>query len=1075
MFVRPRKQSFGLLTALALFGGLTASCSGGGGSSPGQGGFQLVNISVAQGQIWPINKRIELEFNADVDLDSVIAGSTLNLKSVDGSGSAAFYEVDYRFDAAAGTVDRTTLVIQPFCPVQGDLSDAGLVPGGVEYELFVPGQTSLTPNTITSVNGVSLKLSQTRVFFTPDSTDPAAVFDDTEIGPPSFVPDGTYVRLGDGSELPFVFTGSSYELPDILPLNLYSDAESTVSFLVQLNQSVDPSDSNLNDSRVRIEFLDGSGTWQPFQTLVELETNCPLDAPGAILRLTPNGILPQDTSLRVTLASGFTDLVGETNLSDQTDFFAPTQIIDFTSLAPADGGADEVFEDFMLSGDQVGSFEDIDANFDTPPADWEEGTLTAAFDFQGTGGPGGNFDWHTPPITINFSTDFTEITGGPDGSPSLTIPVVGGVLDVEDLLISAGTFLRVAPGTNPLTIIATGDVTIEGTIDVSGFDAKQIGTLFTAWLPEPGASGPAGGASGGTSSFLTSSSTSRGGFGDGPFGIQNAGGNGGETGYDGTTDKQRRRGAGGGGGRFAPDFSAEEGMTAEMGGTGHPQGKGAESGGELPAQGGPPGLGAFLDGDTENDFWGKRGIYDGDGNLQEILTGELASPWAGYGGGAGGDALNKDAFPTIPFGPPNTTDKKGCGGGGGGGQLRIIALGRIIFKDGGRILIGGGDGATGENVLGFDHIAGSSGGGSGGHVILESATQIDFTDGGANQVPQEYVQARGGEGGIPKIPEPWSGGGNGGPGVVQLHVPNSNPATAIGTSETDDIRIPFFSSLDELTKPTGQVLIPSFGARSKGRSRWIPMGEAAQVPGGGVDPIFFSFDGIDSDPMSPTAGQVLVTGDDVDPLAPILGPETLGSAAPAAFVDADGFTLVLSSASIDPLMTDPGTPSADIYLRNPSLLKNFLLRLVGPSSSAEFDVASATYADAGEVLRLTVDTAGSSLEAFITAAGGPASVDFELVPRFFRTQTGLFRDTIPSTAFVKVLFQATGTGPDGLPDTENPVVDWTPDIGEFNTVPAGGLDFYRFEVEFNLDATGAGLTVDTVPVSLNFLRTPFSF
>ena len=42
-------------------------------------------------------------------------------------------------------------------------------------------------------------------------------------------------------------------------------------------------------------------------------------------------------------------------------------------------------------------------------------------------------------------------------------------------------------------------------------------------------------------------------------------------------------------------------------------------------------------------------------------------------------------------------------------------------------------------------------------------------------------------------------------------------------------------------------------------------------------------------------------------------------------------------------------------------------------------------------------------------------------------------------------------------------------------VPAGELKFIRWEVEFNLDKNGAGLTVDTVPVALDFLRTPFSF
>ena len=60
----------------------------------------------------------------------------------------------------------------------------------------------------------------------------------------------------------------------------------------------------------------------------------------------------------------------------------------------------------------------------------------------------------------------------------------------------------------------------------------------------------------------------------------------------------------------------------------------------------------------------------------------------------------------------------------------------------------------------------------------------------------------------------------------------------------------------------------------------------------------------------------------------------------------------------------------------------------------------------------------------MAAAGGPAAVDYSLIPRFFRVRTGLFPDQIPTTGYVKVLFQATGTGADGLPDETAPVVDY---------------------------------------------------
>lgn len=1071
----------GIRAALTLGLGLLAGCSGGGGSSS-QGGFQLVSISVPEGGVWPINKRIELGFNDEVDLSSVVAGSTLQIKSIDGSGASAFYEIGFKVDPITSVVDKTMLVIQPFCPLKGDLSDAGLQPGSKHYQLYIPGADD-SLSTLKSEGGGKLQLSQTRSFFTPASTEPGAVFDDTKVGPPTFVPEGTVVRLGDGTEIPFVFSGTQYELPAELPLNFYSDTASHVEYLLQINQAVDPSDENLNDDRVRLEFKDSGGVWQPFETLVALEENCALDAPGALLRLTPVGILPQDTEVRAVLVAGFSDLVGEQNLSDQANFISPTTAIAFASLNPADDGSDEAYEDFVSPSGPPASFQDTTAVFDTPPAVWAGGELTAGFDFQGTGGPSGTFDWHSPLGNFNFSTDIQTIIGGPGGAATTQVTVLNGKLDVNDLVIPAGSTVRVLAGDNPLTITATGDVIIEGTIDASGFKGKDVFTLLTPNQPEPGALGAAGGGQGGTGSPLTSASDPKGGDGDGAFGIEGAGGQGGETGFDGSpTDQQKRRGAGGGGGRFGPDFGPGVGETATAGGPGHPEGKGALSGGSAPAQGGQPGSGPFQDGDDTNDFFGTQAVFV-DGALSDVLQGELGLAFAGAGGGAGGDSVEGDSFPTIPFVLPGPVykDRKGAGGGGGGGQLQIIALGRIIFRPGGRIISNGGGGGQGESAAGAFHLAGSSAGGSGGHVILQSATQIDFTDGGTATAAEEFVQARGGLGGIDDgtqyLPASLSGGGNGGPGVIQLHVPDPNPATAVGTTPTSSIRLLAADDLDEVTRPTGKVLIPTFGARSKARSIWIPIGGAADAPGGGDDPLKFAFDGTDEAAVSLTAGQVITVGEVVPPLPPILGPETLGSGAPSPFVDLDGFTLVLSEPSLQPLIDDTGSatePSNDIYLRNPALLRNFQLRLSALSGTQDFDVASATYSDTGIVLRLTVSTAAGSLESFVDLAGGAANVDYELIPRFFRAQTGGVKDVIPDTGYVKILFQATGADPAGQP-VETPLVDWTPDIGDLSSQPAGSIKFFRWEVEFNLDSAGAGLTVDTEPISLEFLRVPFSF
>lgn len=75
----------------------------------------------------------------------------------------------------------------------------------------------------------------------------------------------------------------------------------------------------------------------------------------------------------------------------------------------------------------------------------------------------------------------------------------------------------------------------------------------------------------------------------------------------------------------------------------------------------------------------------------------------------------------------------------------------------------------------------------------------------------------------------------------------------------------------------------------------------------------------------------------------------------------------------------------------------------------------------------------------------------------------------------RVRFQATGADGFGNPDETNPLVDWTADIAQFNLLPPGELRFFRFQVEFDLDAQGTGVSAQTEPVSLDFLRVPFVF
>jgi hypothetical protein len=457
--------------------------------------------------------------------------------------------------------------------------------------------------------------------------------------------------------------------------------------------------------------------------------------------------------------------------------------------------------------------------------------------FDGTGGPGGDFDWvvHDGEIFF-FDTTFTAVVGGPDGVPTTVQNCVDGVIDLRHLFVEEGGQIRVQ-GPNRMLILATGDVMIRGTIDVSGFNAKDVATLNTGNQTERGGAGAAGGGPGGNGNPVTTNSSPRGGPGQGPFGEVNTGGEGGETAYaDGFQGKDARRPGGGGGGRFGRDQGNQSlGLAATAGRDGNPAGRGAETD-VRPARGGQAGIGPFLDAKPGNDFFGVRPVLGGRGELVHLIRGELPTLWAGYGGGGGGNADPASTFPT-----PNWnigSDEKGGGGGGGGGQLHVQALGRIVFGAAGLIRSNGAFGGTGENTFFLDHVGGTGGAGTGGHVVLESASEIDFTDRGAytGVLPRDWLQAlgkpikTGPTSDVNACCRTQSNGGAGGPGVVQLHVPD--PVAPPGTDPArTDIVVPLAAAvarfpLDQVSSPGAIALFPTcdpFPGLSYG---WLAAGAA---------------------------------------------------------------------------------------------------------------------------------------------------------------------------------------------------------------------------------------------------------
>ena len=1105
-----------LLLATGLLFACTGCTGGGGGSSSSLTGFEVTRFSAPQGAVWKINREIEFQFSFPVDF-STVSSNTIHIASDDGvpaTGTFSFKRYDVDGDGIDETTDETTIVFQPNCPTQADFSDAGLQPGGIRYFITLAGRSSGTQNTVMSKDGRFLEETQERFITTPNSLDPSAIFLDTTTGPPipvvrklgaSEVESGvTFVEIGNDPDpdtriyFEFDSTAQTYVVvpgpaaPSAVPLNLYADDATRAAVFIEFNQAVDTSSTNISDRRLQLEFEDALGTWLPIETRVELIANC--TSVGATVRLEPVGLLPAGSRFRAVVRPGFKDLVGDTILQTIDQFaVAPTASPSFGSLNNPNDDADEFLESFDFGGADPLSFQDTNAVFDTPEAKWDDGVLTAAFDFTGKGGPGGNFDWVVKPGQIFvFDTVSSSIVGGPNGIPTTIQESRGGIVDVRNLWVQAGGTLRVQ-GSNTMLLNATGEVRIDGIFDASGFNAKDVATLNTGHQPETGGAGAAGGGRGGNGSEVTTNSTPRGSPGWGPFGEEGTGGQGGESGYAPLSKgKDARRPGGGGGGRFAKDFVALPnpvgGLEVQPGFPGHAETKGAESN-QSPARGGNPGRGPFQDLDPSNDFFGVKPVVEPDGmggfQVTGLIRGELSSIWAGYGGGGGGDALPSNTFPTPKW--TAASDEKGGGGGGAGGGIRIRALGPIVFGTSGRISADGGHGGTGENTNFLDHVGGTGGSGSGGHIVLESAVRIDFTDlenvGPDDDQNITHVSVRGAPMYIgatnprDNIPIGISHGGSGSPGVIQLHVPSLNPPS--NDPNLSDIIVTTHQAtnpnvngiLYTFNRPPGVQLVPTFGARSKARSKWISLGGADRVPGGGFQLVEFLFDGVDTTPGD-DFGKVIRAGNAPLELPPLLGPEAYPSATVALL--ADDVTLEITGASLDPLIQSAAPISTDIYLRTPTLLENFMVRIneIGNVAHQQtFDVSTASYDDATRTLRITVDRLVGTITEF---TGGDPGYEYTLVPRYFRIVTNGTRDLLPSSSFVRITFDGAGDDGFGEPDEQSLLVR-EGSVADFNALLPGELKFFRFSVEFNLDQMAVGVTPTTKPVGLEFVRVPFRF
>jgi hypothetical protein len=482
-----------LISILSCAAGVLVAACGSGGS--GSTEFAIIQISVPHNGTWQINRPMFFTFTDDVDFSSVNL-NTINIAQTGGAPASGEFFM----------VDPVTVGFQPRCPTTDDFSDSGLLPGGVPYTIRIPGSTS-GGLTVRSESGGRLTDSQTVNFSTPNSSEPSVIFIDTRIGPPIPVirssavdPNlaATYLELGDdpGNREYFVARnppdaalGAKVTDGFLAGLNMYSDTSSHVSIVVAINQPVTPSTANISIDTVRLEYLTAAGTWASVAHTVQLVANC--TAAGAVIRVTPTGILPQNRVVRVLITQDFRDLVGDSNLVDLTvgSFLVKTATDPGTSTPGIAG--DEAFEEFLVGGDAPGSKEDTTTVLASPRAEWaSNGTLRAGFAFGGTGGPGGTFDWkigNDLPLSNNnhpqilLDTSFTVITNQQQTAQQT---VINGIVDIRDLFVTASGQLLIS-GPNRCTILVSGNAQIDGEITISGNDNLSVASLNTTAQPEP--------------------------------------------------------------------------------------------------------------------------------------------------------------------------------------------------------------------------------------------------------------------------------------------------------------------------------------------------------------------------------------------------------------------------------------------------------------------------------------------------------------------------------------------------------------------------------------------------------------
>jgi hypothetical protein len=788
----PIALTLGMALLIASCGPITDS------ASSESGAFTVVSVNIFEGQQWPINRPVEIQFNHSIDLSSVSfqsvtfrASNLLGANPVTGQ-----FEIDED--------DPTILVFNPACPTNESQDNGAFVPGNVDYALEVP-TASNSVSVLRDINGRTLSSGLLRNFTTASALQPFL----------DLVPDAPLV-VDSATDVVFP-TG----------VNFWANRGGIIS--VRFNQSIDARSSNLNTLNLPVLYANaevGSAGEDEFDSTNKvpgewiLIENC--SSEGALVEFHATGILPVNRVISVQMTDQFRDIVGQTNFATQV--LATYQVPKLSDVYGANNhgwiDTNESVDEFSDGFDDQ-QYLDLEENLPVPLANVENGFISASFEYPGVY-VADDLDFY---IDSSSSRElYTDSQMNFADSNNRVHTIQSGVMNVHDFTIDLGGLLR-GRGTNPLVIYATGKVVINGELNICGNNAVWPSGLNSPQFIEGGALGECGGGQGGDASQIGTAETPRAEPGDGPFAIESAGGQGGEGIFNGRTQstgvsgQNARSAAGGGGGGFArtenqsilwtswktagnwapsyftdpgPDhditrhtmavgvngiFGAEDGIRGVSASQLLPAGNGvgvprgmedglpdsfineaitgtddadydpAWNAGAVPpfnfghpTEGADPGSAGssvfLLDNDLLDDFYGTRLMVDG-----TIKQGELLAPWAGSGGGGSGDSMMINVWDADGDGFPDPIET----------FYPVVPFNRNTS-------------GTGNGWYAYQK--GAGGGGGGGQLIIMSIGMIEIGN-------NAEVKANGGIGysgeSLTYTDQGVSGSGGGSGGHIILH------------------------------------------------------------------------------------------------------------------------------------------------------------------------------------------------------------------------------------------------------------------------------------------------------------------